>query len=88
MVSASTTAANETDEYPAWFLMNGPNCSVPKANDHDVRGNESIVSDCLPSHFMCNHTKPGRSLVAPAQIDLSRHHVRMQTILPRTLLLE
>ena len=29
-----------------------------------------------------------RSLVAPAQIDLPRHHVRMQTVLPRTLLLE
>jgi hypothetical protein len=29
-----------------------------------------------------------RSLVAPAQIDLSRHHVRMQTALPRALLLE
>ena len=29
-----------------------------------------------------------RSLVAPAQIDLARHHVRMQTVLPGTLLLE
>jgi hypothetical protein len=29
-----------------------------------------------------------RSLVAPAQVDLACYHVRMQTVLPGTLLLE
>jgi hypothetical protein len=29
-----------------------------------------------------------RELVAPAQINLSGHHVRMQTVIPGTVLLE
>jgi hypothetical protein len=45
-----------------------------------------IMTD--PSAYTLRSEIVLRRSVAPAQIDLSRHHVRMQTVRPRTLLLE